>query len=210
MPAILPATNYPPPGAGQPVPEVREYLREILFGHIIREVRSRMNNIPDLDFTDRLLLSLLQDEFPLSADPWGSVAQEAGISTDEVLDRLSDLSSRGILRSIGPVIETRKIGYAASTLIGLKLPPEKIEETAAIINGYPGVSHNYERDHEYNLWFTLACRSMDELQQIKQEILSRGKIPEDRVLDLPIKTRFKIQVKFRIPALLEDTGHGHD
>jgi siroheme decarboxylase len=168
-----------------------------------------MNNIPDLDFTDRLLLSLLQEEFPISADPWDRVAQETGISTDEVLARLSDLSSKGILRCIGPVIETRKLGYAASTLIGLKLPPEKIEESAAIINGYPGVSHNYERDHEYNLWFTLACRSMDELQQIKQEILSRCKIPEDRVLDLPIKTRFKIQVKFRIPDLLEDTGYGH-
>jgi siroheme decarboxylase len=168
-----------------------------------------MNRVPDLDFTDRLLLSLLQNEFPLRADPWDRVAEETGISTDEVLARLTDLSSKGILRGIGPIIETRKIGYAASTLIGLKVPQEKIEETAAIINEYPGVSHNYERDHEYNLWFTLACRSMDELGQVKQEILSRCNIPEERVLDLPIKTRFKIQVKFRIPDMLEDSGYGH-
>jgi siroheme decarboxylase len=167
-----------------------------------------MNGIAGLDDTDRFLLSLLQDKFPLSTDPWSLVARDAGIPTEEVLARLSALSSRGILHNVSPVIETRKMGYAASTLIGLKLPSDKIGETAAIINGYSEVSHNYERNHEYNLWFTLTCRDGNELERIKQEILTRCDIQNDTVLDLPIKTRFKIRVKFRIPDLLEDQPYG--
>ncbi len=167
-----------------------------------------MSGITDLDFTDRFLLSLLQDEFPLSTDPWSVVAGEAGITTGEVLARLSKLSSRGVLQNVSPVIETRKIGYGASTLIGLRVPPDKIGETAAFINRYPEVSHNYERDHRYNLWFTLTCRDNSGLERIKQEILTSCDIPEDRVLDLPMKSRYKIRVKFRIPDLLEDNPYG--
>ena len=158
-----------------------------------------MNDITTMDRTDRLLLSLLQERFPLSVNPWDLVAREAGISPEEVLSRLSDLSARGILKNIGPVVETKKIGFEASTLIGLKIPPCSIEETAAIINRYPQVSHNYLRDHAYNIWFTLVCRDEKELEAIKQELLSMGDIPGDQVLDLPVKKRFKIQVKFRIP-----------
>lgn len=167
-----------------------------------------MSSIAELDFTDRFLLSLLQEQFPLSTDPWSVVARDAGITTEEVLARLSGLSSRGVLQSVGPVIETRKIGYTASTLIGLRVPPDKIGQTAAIINGYPEVSHNYERNHEYNLWFTLTCRDGSELSRIKHEILTRCDIQNDRVLDLPMKTRYKIRVKFRIPDLLEDRPYG--
>ena len=167
-----------------------------------------MKSAEELDFTDRFLLSLLQDKFPLSADPWSAVAREAGISTGEVLSRLSALKARGVLQSVGPVIETKKLGCNASTLIGLSIPGDKIGETAAVINGYREVTHNYERNHEYNLWFTLTCRDEQELERIKGEILTRCSIQEDRVLDLPMKTRFKIRVKFRIPDLLEDKNHG--
>jgi siroheme decarboxylase len=147
------------------------------------------------------LLSIVQDRFPLVPDPWESIAVELGIPHEEVLERLRNLSSQEILFSIGPVIEINRAGPGSSTLIAMKVHEKRVGEVAGIINEYPEVSHNYLRNHEYNLWFTLSCDNREKLLRTKQEILARCGVPEDEVLDLPTQRRFKIHVRFRIPGI---------
>jgi siroheme decarboxylase len=148
------------------------------------------------DFVDRLLLQFLQDEFPLEPDPWQVLGQKLNLSGEEVLRRVRNLRSCGILRGICPILESGKVGIGASTLVALRIPDGRVEEIAQTINGYPQVSHNYLRDHEYNLWFTLGARDRVELELILHQIKDRCRINGRDVLDLPIKRRFKIDVRF--------------
>jgi len=105
---------------------------------------------------DRQLLNAVQKEVPLIAQPFAQIAHELGLSETEVLDRLRHWrDDEGVIRQISAIFDTRKLGYT-STLVAMKIPSERINEAARIVNDHPGVSHNYERDHEFNLWFTCA------------------------------------------------------
>jgi DNA-binding Lrp family transcriptional regulator len=129
---------------------------------------------------------------------WESIGREVGISGAEVLRRLRLLQTHKVLRSIGPVIEPNKVGLVASSLIGLRVPPERIPEIAALINEYEEVSHNYQRDHTYNIWFTLTGPTWEALARVRDEIRQRAGLGEEDLLDLPRKRRFKIGVRFHI------------
>jgi DNA-binding Lrp family transcriptional regulator len=147
---------------------------------------------------DRLLLQLLQDEFPVEADPWGVLGRKLDISGEEVLHRVRRLQESGILRGICPILESGKAGIGASTLVALQLPPERVESVARIINGFPQVSHNYLRDHRYNLWFTLGARNREELDRLLGEIRERCGLNGRDMIELPVKRRFKIDVRFPV------------
>ncbi len=150
------------------------------------------------DRVDRLLLQLLQDEFPLEADPWAVLGGKLSISGEEVLHRVNRLQSSGILRGICPILESGKAGIGASTLVALRLPAGRVEEVAMIINAFPQVSHNYLRDHRYNLWFTLAARDREKLEQLLREIRDRCGLNGGDMIELPVKRRFKIDVRFPV------------
>jgi DNA-binding Lrp family transcriptional regulator len=150
------------------------------------------------DALDRALLDQIQGGIPLTQQVWDSIGQQLGISGSEVLQRLRILRNEKILRSIGPVIEPREVGLAASSLVALRVPPERLPEVAAIINEYTEVSHNYRREHTYNLWFTLNGSSREDLERVRKEIQERAGLDSDDVLNLPRRKRFKIGVRFRI------------
>lgn len=151
-----------------------------------------------LDRVDKRLLQLAQDEFPLTHRPWASIGNRLGITEEEVLERLSRLCKKGIVRKVGPALDAGRVGLRASTLIAMKVPDDGIRKVAKLISEYEEVSHCYQRDHEYTLWFTVTARDEIELKKTLEEIKRRSDIAEDDVLDLrPTKT-FKIDVRFQL------------
>jgi siroheme decarboxylase len=152
--------------------------------------------------TDLAVLDALQDELPLVPRPWAAVAERLGITESELLERVRRLQEAGILRNVSPVLESRRFGLSAATLVALRVPEERVAEVAAIVSSYPEVSHNYRRDHPYAIWFTLAARTEERLSEVLSEILARAGIPEEDALDLPTVQPYKIDVRF---SVLEDS-----
>jgi len=151
-----------------------------------------------LDPMDRRLLERAQDEFPLTVRPWESIGNDLGITEKEVMERLSRLSRRGVIRKIGPTLDARHVGLRASTLIAMKVPENRIQNVANMISEYRWVSHCYQREHEYNLWFTIAARDEPELEKTLEEIRRGADIAEDNVLNLPSIRIFKLDVRFQL------------
>jgi len=120
------------------------------------KVRSRAGGaaIP-LDEVDKRVMNLLQSRFPLDAEPFRLLAAEAEIEVDELMERTQRLLDERIIREITPIFDTRALGYE-SMLVAAKVDAENPHRAAQVINSHPGVSHNYLRTHEFNLWFTIA------------------------------------------------------
>jgi siroheme decarboxylase len=120
------------------------------------KVRSRAGGaaVP-LDETDKRLMNLLQSSFPLEREPFAAIAGEADIDVGEAKARTQRLLDERIIREITPIFDTRALGYS-SMLVAAKVDSDNPHRAAAIINAHPGVSHNYLRTHEFNLWFTIA------------------------------------------------------
>jgi siroheme decarboxylase len=120
------------------------------------KLRSRKDGAArPLDDLDKKLLNLMQGRFPLEPRPYASVARAAGITEDEALARVQSLLDDRIIRQVTPIYDTRALGYA-SMLVAAKVDPEHPWRAAKIVNEHPGVSHNYLRNHDFNMWFTLA------------------------------------------------------
>ena len=149
-------------------------------------------NLTDID---RRLLNLLQDGFPLCRSPYAELGRRAGLTEAEALSRVAALRRAGFIRRIGGVLDSRRLGMSG-TLVAMKVPPERVEEVAAIINASPRVTHNYLREHEYNMWFTLSADSPGELADSLAEIRRATGI--DELLDLPATKVFKINVKMEM------------
>lgn len=122
----------------------------------IPKLRSREHGaaIP-LEEIDKRLLNLMQGSFPIATRPYLSVAQQAGISEEEAIARVRHLLGKRIIRQVTPIFDTRALGYS-SMLVAAKVGPEHPHRAAKVISAHPGVSHNYLRNHEFNLWFTIA------------------------------------------------------
>ncbi|MDV4343769.1 Lrp/AsnC family transcriptional regulator [Methanoculleus sp. YWC-01] len=161
-----------------------------------------------LDPRDRVLLQQVQDDFPLDPRPYRVLGEILGMPEREVMGRLTDLSRRGVIRHIAPILEPGSLGIRASTLVAMRVPEERMHEVAAIVNEYDGVSHNYRRDGDYNLWFTIAAADEEELSKTLGEIGRRSMIPSRDVLNLPVVRRFKLDVRFRFLEEEDDDGRG--
>ena len=152
-----------------------------------------MNNVDDLDLK---ILEALQEEIPVVLDPWSAIAKRLGIPEPLLLERLKRLREAGIIRGISPVFEAKPLGIGSATLVALPVPVERIREVADIVSSYPEVSHNFRRDHQYSLWFTMSAKNDEMLQGILEEILCKTGFSRDTVLDLPTVRRIKIDVRF--------------
>jgi DNA-binding Lrp family transcriptional regulator len=108
-----------------------------------------------LDELDRRLLNLMQGSFPIDPRPYAAVARAAEIPETQVLERVGQLLEQRIIRQVTPIYDTRALGYS-SMLVAAKVDPEHPWRSAKIVNSHPGVSHNYLRNHDFNMWFTLA------------------------------------------------------
>ncbi|MGH2856517.1 MAG: Lrp/AsnC family transcriptional regulator [Solirubrobacteraceae bacterium] len=158
------------------------------------KLRSRKHGAAiELTDSDRRLLNLMQGSFPLAPRPYQHVAAEAGISEAEVLTRVQTLLDERIIRQVTPIFDTRALGYS-SMLVAAKVDPEHPWRAANIINAHPGVSHNYLRNHEFNIWFTIATEPDSPLGlEGTLEVLAREAGAES-VRQLPTLKLFKIRM----------------
>ncbi len=148
-----------------------------------------------IDEVDRKILNLIQSRFPIAPSPFFEVGKALGLPEQEVLQRVRRLKELEIIRRIGGNFDSKKLGFMG-TLCAAKVPPEEIESFNEVINSYPGVTHNYSRNHDYNIWFTFIGESMEQIESALSEISEKTGIQE--ILNLPAKRTFKIRVDFKI------------
>jgi DNA-binding Lrp family transcriptional regulator len=147
----------------------------------------------ELDNVDKDLLNIIQAEFPLSREPFSALGLHLGIAGDEAIRRIDRLKVDGIIRLIGPVLNPKKVGYQ-TTLVAAKVPAEWLEKAGQIISRHPMVSHCYQRDHDFNLWFTLA---MPVTRYVEDKVCELGnRIKSETTLNLPAIKTFKIGAYF--------------
>jgi DNA-binding Lrp family transcriptional regulator len=113
------------------------------------------NETAELHEDDRALLNAVQWDFPLESRPYAALAERLGTGEKDLLARVARVKEMGVLRQLSAIFDTRALGYS-SALVAAKIEPERVDEAAAVISAHPGVSHNYKRNHAYNLWYTLA------------------------------------------------------
>lgn len=147
-----------------------------------------------MDDTDRKILDIIQSDFPLAGRPYAEVGERLGISEEEALDRVRAMKKSGLIRRIGANFQSKKLGFV-STLCAAKVPEDKFEEFVAAVNSYPGVTHNYLRDHEFNVWFTFIAPDMEYIEKALAEITAATGV---KVLNLPASKMFKIKVDFKM------------
>jgi DNA-binding Lrp family transcriptional regulator len=148
--------------------------------------------IPELDNIDKQILNDIQWTFPLVDRPFLELVKKYHITEDEIIHRIKKLKETGIIRQISAIFDTRKLGYK-SALVAFAVDKNKIDEVANEINKHPGVSHNYERNHEYNVWFTLAVPPDGDMKADLDKMASLDGVLKYRVL--PTLKMFKIGVK---------------
>jgi len=146
-----------------------------------------------IDETDRALLNEIQTDFPVQSHPYLVLGARIGISEEETLFRVAKLREAGIIRRIGASINSRGLGFV-STLVTARVPAERLDDFVALINSFSGVTHNYLRKHDYNVWFTLIARSEQEKLGIIREMSQRAGI---ELFEFPAKKIFKIRVDFK-------------
>lgn len=156
-----------------------------------------------LDSKDRELLNLIQTAFPISPTPYAELGRALGMSEDEVLARLARLKEGKIIRRLGGIFDSRRLGYKG-TLCAMRVPAERVDEVAEVVNSYLEVTHNYLRDHAYNMWFTALALSEERLQEILKEIKTRTGIRE--IMTLPARKIYKIEVKFNVSEVQDADG----
>ncbi|HWX74838.1 MAG TPA: AsnC family transcriptional regulator, partial [Solirubrobacteraceae bacterium] len=158
------------------------------------KVRSRSDGAAvALDELDRKLLNLLQGSFPIARQPYAHVAELAGIGEDEALARTGRLLKARIIRQVTPIFDTRALGYS-SMLVAAKVDPAYPHRAAQVINAHPGVSHNYLRNHDFNLWFTIATEPDSKLGLEATLQVLAGEAGATSMRQLPTLKLFKIRM----------------
>lgn len=148
-----------------------------------------------MDAIDKKILNIIQTRFPIEPEPYKVVGEQIGLSEDEVLARVKILKEKGIIRRIGAVFDLGKLGFA-STLCAARVPEDKIKKFVEVVNSYPGVTHNYRRNHEYNIWFTFIAPTMDDIEKSLRDISYKTGITD--ILNMPAKRKFKVDASFEL------------
>ncbi len=146
-----------------------------------------------MDCIDEKILKRIERQFPISSCPYRDLARELTLTEEEVISRISRLKEKGVIRKIGALFDSEKLGLK-STLIAMKVPQLRLQEVARMVNHYPEVTHNYRREHEFNLWFVLMGKNGKEIDQILRKIKDQTGIND--ILNLPKKQFFKLKLNF--------------
>ena len=147
----------------------------------------------EFDAVDREIMNILQSDFPLVQKPFGVVGERCEISESEAINRIKALKRKNVVRQIGAIFDTRRLGYS-STLVAMRFSEDALDRGAHILNAHPGISHNYARDGEFNLWFTLALPPGKDLHAEVEKLTRLSGAETARIL--PTIRFFKIGVNF--------------
>ena len=158
----------------------------------------------DLDLVDRELLNALQSSFPLVEEPFDELGAALEVAPSEAIRRIQTLKDKNVVRQISAIFDTRRLGYQ-TVLVAMRLPPDKLDAGAHAINEHPGVSHNYGRNGPFNLWFTLAVRPDESLEDTVSDMAKRTGAESYRLM--PTIRFFKIGVNF---DMVKEEGAAND
>ncbi|NOQ89256.1 MAG: Lrp/AsnC family transcriptional regulator [Gammaproteobacteria bacterium] len=139
------------------------------------------------------LLNDFQRDMSLSATPYADIAEQLGVDEEDVLQSIQSLQERGVISRVGPVFRPNRIGV--STLAAMAVPAKDLECVARIVSAFPEVNHNYERDHEYNLWFVVTASSAEHLDIVLYEIEQHAEYP---LMSLPMLDDYFIDLGFKL------------
>jgi len=148
-----------------------------------------------MDDIDREILNEIQSGFPITSRPYLEMGKHLDLTEQEVFERVKRLRQEGIIRRMGGNFNSRKLDFT-STLCAARVPEEKIKGFVEIVNGYKGVTHNYLRNHDYNIWFTFMSPAREYIHNALKEISETTGIND--ILDLRAVRIFKIKVDFWI------------
>ncbi len=147
-----------------------------------------------IDSVDKEILNLLQEELPLVERPFEEIGEKVGLTGKETMERVDRLKQGGYIRRIGPVLDPKKMGYS-SLLCAAAVPPERIEEVAAAVSAHAGVTHNYEREGEPNLWFTVTMKEKKDIDSFISGLEGTYSI---KIYRFQEKRTFKIKTHFAL------------
>lgn len=147
-----------------------------------------------MDEIDKKILNAIQEEFPIAKRPFAEIGRSLSLEEKDVLERVSRMKNAGYIRRIGPILERKKLKYA-STLCGVRVSDDDLPAFVDEINRHKGVTHNYERDGELNIWFTITAKRIEDIESYlaaleKKYLLKIYRFPEKRVFK--IKTYFPV------------------
>ncbi|RLB37601.1 MAG: Lrp/AsnC family transcriptional regulator [Deltaproteobacteria bacterium] len=148
-----------------------------------------------MDEIDKSILNEIQSHFPIHPRPYKVVGERLGLCEEEVIERVKRLKDAGIIRRIGGNFHSHRLDFT-STLCAAKVPKEKVEDFVSVVNSYQGVTHNYLRNHPYNIWFTFIAEEMEVIDRALKEISEKTGVKE--ILNLPAVEMFKIKVHFDV------------
>lgn len=151
-----------------------------------------MNTISEMD---KAILNMIQLDFPIDARPFQVLAKKLGLSEKELIARIQAMKDSLLIRRIGGNFSPDRLGYF-STLCTAQVPENKIELFTQTVNVYPGVTHNYMRDHDFNIWFTFIAPSRDQIADSLEEISRQTGVRP--ILNLPATRVFKISANFKL------------
>ncbi|MBI9079033.1 MAG: AsnC family transcriptional regulator [Pseudodesulfovibrio sp.] len=147
-----------------------------------------------MDNHDKQILDIIQSHFPIASRPYEEVGKQVGLSESEVLERIRDLKKSGLIRRMGANFTSQALGWQ-STLCAASVPEDKLDQYVAEVNKHDGVTHNYLRENEFNVWFALIAPDMDAVETILASITKATGI---KILNLPASKLYKIKVDFKM------------
>ncbi|HCY88041.1 MAG TPA: Lrp/AsnC family transcriptional regulator [Desulfobacteraceae bacterium] len=148
-----------------------------------------------IDDTNKKILNSIQVDFPIHPRPYKVIGERLGLTEAETIQRIRELKDQFIIRRIGGNFSPDRLGYH-STLCAAQVPEEKIETFKDVVNAFPGVTHNYRRDHKFNIWFTFIAPSTEIIAENLEAIAQKTGVTT--ILNLPATHVFKISANFKV------------
>lgn len=147
-----------------------------------------------MDAVDRAIINALQDGFPICVRPYAAAAEQLGITEDDLLQRLAALREQKTITRFGPLFHAERLGGALS-LVAMRIPAQDFDRVAALVNAHAEVAHNYERAHDFNMWFVLATETEQQLQDALLAIAAETGYP---VYSMPKLEEYYLNLRFAV------------
>jgi DNA-binding Lrp family transcriptional regulator len=151
--------------------------------------------MPVIDDQNKKILNTIQVDFPIHPRPYKIIADKLGLSEDELIQRITQMKQEMLIRRIGGNFSPDRLGYH-STLCAARVPKDKLTLFTTTVNSYSGVTHNYQRDHDFNVWFTFIAASVDTIEDSLKQISKATGV--ETILNLPATRVFKISANFKL------------